>query len=227
MAQTMKSIISLTTIPSRVKHIKPCIDSLLDQKLPVYVWIQEKVERTGNVFDGETPSFLNQDGVNVAVVKEMGPITKLLPGLRLSEIVITADDDHIYGRGWAEGLIKQSKKFPDACLCYRGRVFNGKSYKSTKVIANPDLPTPVEFVTGVKGALYKDSFFEDSIFDEWKEYMYNDDIVISAHLKKRDVPMIVIPTGCEIKPYDVRFVNNLWDGVNSKHNDEGLEKVYW
>lgn len=219
--------ISLTTIPSRIDHIKPCIDSLLRQGFPVYVWVPEYCRRTGDDLDG-IPGFLYRDGIRVATVEDRGPITKLLPALECGfDRVLTADDDHVYGDGWADELVAYSDEHPAQAVAYRGRVFRGRKYNETDLIAGPDGPKEVEFITGVKGALYRREFFDKSIFEEWKSWLHNDDIVISAHLKKRGVRMTVIPRPCEIKHYSVASVDNLWDDGNGRRNDEGLEKVYW
>jgi len=39
----MNTIISLTTIPTRLPHIKPVIESLKVQGFPVHLWIPQSV----------------------------------------------------------------------------------------------------------------------------------------------------------------------------------------
>jgi len=220
----------MTTIPNRIEHIEPCVDSLLAQGLPVYVWVQEKTERTGAVLK-RVPAFLyDKSGLTVTVVKERGPITKLLPALEAGhEIVITADDDHTYGLRWAAGLLKNAEKRPDAAVCYRGRIFDeSRIYSKSKVITKTR--RPVDFITGVSGAIYHRSFFDDSIFEEWKDWFMNDDIVVSAHLKRRGVPMLVVPLpkGCHIKRQDCAHIDPLYAiNIKKQLNDKGLEKVFF
>jgi hypothetical protein len=228
----MNSIISLTTIPSRVRHIKPCIDSLRQQGLPVYVWLQREVERTGNKFTGEIPEFLQGDGVHTTLVEERGPITKLLPALEMgAERIITADDDVIYGKGWAKSLIGLSRKlYTDCALYYRGRIFRqgDRHYNHTKLVFRLGMPQAVDLGTGTWGALYRSQFFDDDIYDLWKQWPLNDDLVINYYLRERGVRRIVIPQHCDITPLDgVYQINSLWLNVNAYKNDEGLEKLGW
>ena len=227
----MNAIISLTTIPSRIEYIEPCIDSLLAHGLPVYLWIQEEVKRTGAVL-GEIPSFLHdKPHLTVAVVPERGPITKLLPAFEAGfETVITADDDLIYGKGWATGLVGAHSLDPDAVLSYRGRILvKGQPYNQSQVVKNT--VQDVNFVTGVQGALYRREFFDDSIFSEWEDWQMNDDIVISAHLKRRGIRITVVPfpPGCKVAGFGKVSKIDALNTVNVKGqlNDKGLAKVYW
>lgn len=221
------TIISLTTIPSRIAHIQPCIESLIAQGLPVYVWIPQYVKRTGDTI-GAVPDFLFADGIHVELVGDCGPITKLLPALACGlDVILTADDDHIYGDGWADTLLRYAEQYPNAAICYRGRVFESRKYNESRVISNPDELAAVDFITGVKGALYKREFFEEEIFEEWKKWPTNDDIVISGHLRRGGISMLVVKRPCKIEPYDVQYIDNLWDDVNARSNDEGLERAYW
>ena len=114
----MTAVISLTTIPDRINSIGACIRSLASQGLPVYLWAVDKIARSDTRL-GDFPAFLDKYKVKVEVVPDYGPITKLLPALRLvADIIITADDDCLYGKGWAKGLLHWSEKLPKAALGY-------------------------------------------------------------------------------------------------------------
>ena len=223
-------IISLTTIPTRIAHIQPCIDSLLTQGLPVYLWIPEEVIRIKAVTTA-IPGFLrNRPNLTVTIVPDRGPITKLLPALEAGhEMIITADDDHAYGTHWATGLLEQAEKRPDAAICYRGRVFGkGRRYRQSKVISGE--LRQVDLITGVKGALYRARFFDAGIFEEWRGWPMNDDIVICTHLKRRTVPILAVPLpqGCRLVPQDYMHTDALYE-ANTKRglNDQGLKQVFW
>lgn len=226
----MKAVISMTTIPNRIEHIEPCVDSLLAQGLPVYVWAQEKTERTGAVLK-RVPAFLyDKPGLTVTVVEERGPICKLIPALEAGhELVMTADDDHTYGPRWAAGLLKGIKKYPDTAICYRGRIFDkSRVYNKSKVITGRH--RHVDFITSVSGVIYRRRFFDDSIFEEWREWFMNDDIVVAAHLKRRGVPMMVVPfpKGCKIERLACMHIDPLYKiNVKKQLNDKGLRKVFW
>jgi len=224
----MSAVISMTTIPSRVAHIESCIASLADQGLPVYVWIQERTQRTGAVLD-RVPEFMTQwSNVTATVVAERGPITKLLPVFEAGHrVVITADDDHIYGNSWARGLIAAANAEPDSVICYRGRIFDkSQCYEQSHVIKGTH--RRVDILTGVDGVIYRRGFFDDSLWAEWHECPSADDIVISAHLKRRGVPILVVPNQSRITPLEIRMVDEL-SAINRQGglNDECLHKLFW
>ncbi len=223
----MTAIISITTIPDRINRIEPCIKGLCKQGLPVYLWAVDKIERSDTRL-GKLPAYLNKYDIHVQVVPDCGPITKLLPALRLGvDIILTADDDCIYGKGWAKKLLYWTKKLPRAALGYRGRVLKKGGYLNSKVILKSRIqePVQVDIITGVHGALYKTSFFDLRIFEEWKRWPTNDDLVITAHLKRRRVPRFVVPGTAAVKNSSVRRIKPLIrvnSGKDKNLNDEGL-----
>ena len=226
----MSAIISLTTIPDRIKHIEPCIRSLVAQGLPVYLWAVEKIARSETRL-GKLPSFLADAGVHVEVVEDCGPITKLLPALRRGfETILTADDDRVYGDGWARDLLAWSNELPDAALGYRGRLFGkARTYEKSRVIWAPKRPTQVELITNCRGGLYRSCFFAASFFEEWRQWPRNDDIVISAHLQRRGIPIVIIPCHFRTKRTKAYNIRPLF-GQNAHHrrlNDEGLRRMMW
>jgi len=221
-------IISLTTIPDRIERIETCIESLSKQGLPVYLWAVEKIARSETVL-GELPEFLAEYGVNVQIVPDCGPITKLLPALKMgTETILTADDDCVYGRGWAQKLLAWSRKRPKAALGYRGRILTGKGYLGSKLVFKSRIkkPTKVDIITGVHGALYKAEMFDAGIFEEWKCWPSNDDLVIAAHLKRRRIPRLVVPGPVLVRDNSVRRIEPLirinTDG-GRELNDRGLQ----
>jgi len=222
----VSAIISLTTIPDRIKHIEPCVRSLVAQGLPVYLWAVRKIARSDTLLEC-VPQYLAEMGVHVEVVEDCGPITKLLPALRRRfETVLTADDDCIYGAGWAEGLLRWASKVPNAALGYRGRVLTGEGYGKSRLVlkSRTRKPRAVDIITGVYGALYPRRAFDAGIYEEWKRWPMNDDLVIAAHLKRRGIRRWVVPAPAEITNTRARAIEPLF-GFNTRAerlNDEGL-----
>jgi hypothetical protein len=223
----MSAIISITTIPDRIEHIERCIKSLVQQELPVYLWAVEKIARSDTTLK-RIPPFLGKLGVHVEIVEDCGPITKLLPALSAGfDVILTADDDCTYDTRWAAGLLAWSKKFPAAAIGLRGRILTGKVYKNSHLVLKSRITKPVlvHVITAVYGALYKREFFDDGIFEEYKLWPMNDDLVISAHLKRRKVPRYVVPVGTKIVDCKTRSIAPLF-GFNTqgvRHNDKGLK----
>lgn len=222
----MSAVISLTTIPDRIAGIEPCIKSLCAQGLPVYLWAVRKIARSTTVL-GDLPGFLSAYPVHVQIVDDRGPITKLLPALEAGfDTILTADDDCVYGDGWARGLLDCAADWPGRALGYRGRVLTGKGYHDSKlVLKRCTKPTHVDIITGVFGALYTRRMFDRGIYAEWKAWPLNDDLVIAAHLKRRGVERLVVPRPCSVTRYGVQAVKPLY-AVNTtrkdRRNDEGL-----
>lgn len=226
----MTAIISLTTIPDRIEHIEPCVRSLVKQGLPIYLWIVRKIARSKTTLK-RIPPFLKRLGVNIEIVEDCGPITKLLPALKAGfEIVLTADDDRFYGKGWARDLLEFGAVHTNAALGYRGRKFKGaRKYNQSRVVWNPKKPTKVDLITGCRGAMYRSDLFDAGIFDEWKRWPRNDDIVISAHLKRRGIPIVILPCHFRTKPTAAYNIRPLFgENAHSKRlNDEGLRRMMW
>lgn len=224
----MKNIISLTTIPSRIKYIKPCIDRLLRQNLPIYLWLSSEYNR----IDGKVivPEFLKNSKIKINYVKDRGSITKLYPALRMSNVdcIITADDDVLYPDGWAEGLLNYSNKYKDSVIAYRGRhIKKNITYKKCKIVYKPQEVTKVNFLTGSFGVLYKKEFFSDKFIDA--DYFTTvDDIDISVELKKNNVDIKIIPTENDIVNTALEYRKNdmLWK-KNIVQNDFELNKKFW
>lgn len=223
----MKPVISLTTIPSRIEHITPCLTSLLSQGLPVYLWVPAVCTRTGDKLK-RIPPLIEDIGAIINIVDDMGPITKLLPALKAGhQHIITADDDHIYGKGWAKGLMKWAKRLPGSVVCYRGRIFGkDRTYKKSRAITR--VHRLADMVTTISGVFYDSRFFSKSIFEEWKEWPMNDDIVVSGHLRQHDIPIEVVPfpKGAGLKRLHCMHTQPLYK-INPSINDEGLAKLFW
>lgn len=223
-------IISLTTIPSRLHVMEPCIHSLEKQGLPIYVYLPEYTYRTQQkLSQSDIPSFLKN--CNISFVEDEGSITKMRPALRSNQFtrVITADDDVEYPEGWAQSLLEYSDKLTDCVICYRGRVMQpGKSYRGNKLRQNVEHPTAVNFVTGVHGVLYRPEFFSEA-FLQSTEVTTVDDIDISKELNKNGVQMVVIPRPGPIVAQKYHKKDALCKfNVGKKQNDRALkQKGFW
>ena len=143
----MKTIISLTSIPSRFKYIGKTLDSLLAQDMKVdkiilyvpkyYKRFNKKLNKLPPVPKGIVAKFSDTD---------YGPATKILPAVKdfLNEDVriIFCDDDRIYPKNLVSTLISASKKRPNDVIALEGRdikdlsKFNweGKNYPRATVV---------------------------------------------------------------------------------------------
>jgi len=174
----------------------------------VHLWAVEKIARSPTVLR-EIPAFLTTLGVRVTVVPDRGPITKLLPALATEhDPIILADDDLIYGAGWAAGLLNWAAQIPGAALGYCGRQFDVRDYGKCQRRRWHQISAPcsADVLMAWAGALYYRDFFAA---DTWDACPTNDDIMIAAHLKRRNVPMYVVPGSFAIKKTKLCIVHSL------------------
>lgn len=234
----MQTVISLTTIPSRINLTEPVIEVLKQQGIPVYLWIPRYCNKLDIEFDGKVPDFCT--GINVEVVEDLGPATKLLYSLKAGfDRIITVDDDQMYYPELAKDFIRYSEELSDCALFGVGRMIKGKrpnrkmgpivtSVKNQRFavpfVFNISIPTEVQLGEGCKGALYKKEFFDNSIFDDCKRYYYGDDIAFSVHLARKGIKRMVIPTTIHPLVIDkINRTNPLWDRNGTFGNYEMLK----
>jgi hypothetical protein len=121
-----KIIISCTTTSDRMDMLFYVIESIKKQSLtPNLLYINISSEAYLND-DGikNLPNWLNQDFINVNWVENAGPYRKLIPVIDKigdNDIVVTIDDDVLYGPGWLQSLVALADTFSDHIICARAR----------------------------------------------------------------------------------------------------------
>ena len=122
----MKTIISLTSIPSRFKHVETTLRSLLIQekkadKIILYIpryykRFKKRVIQAPKVPKGVEVRFSDID---------YGPSTKILPAVKdyynKDVRIVFCDDDRIYQPDMVSTLIKVSKDIPGHVIAFEGR----------------------------------------------------------------------------------------------------------
>ena len=117
-------IVSLTSIPSRLKIVHLVIRSLLDQTVrpeKILLWLHRDLK-------SEIPPKLQKltsDRFEICYSDKRGPHRKLVETLRLfpDKHIVTCDDDHIYPPDWIERLQQEHQRYPDAIVAHMCRVF--------------------------------------------------------------------------------------------------------
>jgi hypothetical protein len=117
-------IITLTTTPRRIGHLLPTLNSLINQTIPVQVWlaVPDECARLGERM-GPMPSFIEalQDQGKLMVIEtpDFGPATKLVPVWRMIRemqdnvphagevFLIWCDDDIVYPAEMADELTRE------------------------------------------------------------------------------------------------------------------------
>ena len=143
----MKTIISLTSIPSRFEHVETTLLSLLKQdkkadKIILYIpryykRFKKKVISAPKVPKGVEVRFSDVD---------YGPSTKILPAIKdffNDDVrIVFCDDDRIYQPNMISNLIEVSKDVPGRVIAFEGRdikdlsMYNwqGKTFPRANVI---------------------------------------------------------------------------------------------
>tara|TARA_R100001129_G_scaffold4435_3_gene4055 strand:- start:8178 stop:8975 length:798 start_codon:yes stop_codon:yes gene_type:complete len=198
-------IISLTTIPERIQHIKPVIESLISQTQPpekILLWVPNDVEY-------EIPTFLNTDIVEIKRCKDIGPATKFIytiNELKPNQEFIVVDDDTIY----SEFLIESLAKFPeiDAPKCVKGIHYQtGKPVRrrlmtevdgslKTKFLANKFSIGLTDIMLGADGYILKPKYFDKNINNIPKEFRRYDDVWLGAYFDAYNIKKYVVPCRC-------------------------------
>jgi hypothetical protein len=190
-----KIIISLTTIPSRLEHIIPVIDSIKNQTilpdeivlvLPLTSFREQKeINKDPYIISERIHNYIIDNNITLLrPEKDYGPIMKLLSVLlrekenNSNNIIISIDDDKIYFNNTLEDLLNGYKR--NNCVCARkGSILNFYLNKNSEnninninareqVLRSADLieDKQINFIFGTGGVLYNPSFFNDNIMEE-------------------------------------------------------------
>jgi hypothetical protein len=145
----MKTVISLSTIPSRFNKIQPTLRSLLAQSAKidsVRLYIPKYYKRFPD-YDGSIPEV--PDGVQLFRTEtDFGPASKLLHCLKdfrnqPDTRILFCDDDHLYSSNWASGLLESSISNEDCAICVIGLQFD-EELRRKFAISRPKLPQAVK-----------------------------------------------------------------------------------
>ena len=222
-------VVSLSTLPSRIKNIDKVIKSILKNKIKpdvIYINIPKYSKR-------EKREYIIPDKIkNIEIVKiniideDYGPITKLYPTL-LKEIdpetiIICIDDDKEYDKNLIKHLLSVSKKYPKDCVCISGWNYLNLGFYALPVsIGLNNIIKNVDILQCYNGVLYKRKFFEDDFKNiiKCKECLTTDDILISKYLKYKNINIKSVPYNFkhkdienkgEFKLGNINIQNNNW-----------------
>lgn len=227
-AKYTKVVVGLTTIPSRVLYLGPIIAALYDQtRKPDAICVsvpRVSAKEKGATYPVETIRKILEDhaggcGRVLVTPEDYGPLTKLM-GMLLTEVddpgtlLITADDDQLYGPNFVETVVRGAEENPGAAVCLCGHTLGRGpfvwGFRCSRKDDNPvsravflDPGTRVTVVSGWCGCGYPRSAFGpiDSLPDPYMETLRtetmpllnrHDDLYISCWLYRLRVPKILI-----------------------------------
>lgn len=206
-------VVGLTTTPSRIKYIKPTLDSIINQIYKpdrIILSIPTILNRTGEVFP-ELPDEINSLVVNNIIeinrTNDYGPATKFVGILEKESnpdsFILWCDDDIIYNSQWSLYLVNELINNPKTALCVAGcniQYINNK-YITRGITRHLDKCQILEGFNGVICRLNdmpnlsnfpKISLEEYNSFTNVQKAKYlSDDVVISYLLRKNNISTLV------------------------------------
>lgn len=172
-------VVSLTTHGARVKRVYVTIETIargIVKPSQLILWLDDpKVAAR----PPRTLRRLQRRGLELRVSQNYGPHTKYFPYVfereQFERALVTADDDMLYPITWLAGLAAANEAHPDEILCYRARrmqVADGAiaPYLTWPLVGTTEA-SPLNFATGVSGALYPPRFLAQlkSLGDGFRE----------------------------------------------------------
>ena len=213
----MNAVISMTTIPSRLKTLKPTLDSLLKQteRCP-QIWINMPPncaefwqDANGELYpDGWRGKYrIDDERIKVNYMnRDFGPVTKLgLLGkngfghtphtpaeLRTTPIdddtlIITVDDDIFYKPTWLATILEATKRWPEDVIGFSGWNVGG-FLEGTGSYQFAGAPSFCDVIEGWAGVAYRKRFFDGiEILQSPPEFQFVDDVWISSQMMKKGI----------------------------------------
>lgn len=222
----MSLVVSLTTIASRLDLCRQTCQALSNQDLrPDRIILN--VSSSPYLLDaGIADSTLLEwtdevGGLEVAWVENTGPYRKLLPTLAQAQpgdIMVTADDDVLYGPRWLRLLVDCTQLHPDAVVCGRarrpGRNLLGRDLGYWSWPFAPSGTMGVGLVpVGVAGVAYRPELLDlDWLADATFKSIAptTDDLWFAEAMLRRNTPVVVAP-GIEQQIQAVAHSSTLFD----------------
>jgi hypothetical protein len=194
----VRTIISLTTIPSRLATLEPTIDSLLCQGVKAD---EIRLHVTPSC-EGKT---IKLPITCVHVAKDWGPVTKLYAAtdsrFAPDDLIITVDDDIYYKPNWLATILEAANRWPDNAIGFSGWNVGG-FLEGTGSYQFASAPCFVDVVEGWSGAAYRKRFFDGvDILNSPPAFQFVDDVWISSRLHKHGIKRRLVAFPME-KPID-------------------------
>lgn len=224
----MHIIASMTTIPARIAQIRPAVESVLNQTVPVdrlEMNIPHVCARTGEAYT--VPEWLaNMDRVTVHRTDDYGSITKVAPTfLRRREdgetFVWSVDDDYAYATTQLSLLTRHCRPDQRRILTRHGGTIDAEG----NVTFNYGLMR-VSMFEGFGGVLYPPGCIGDDFLDYVKRTSENDDcrksddMVLSLYFAARGIEIFLCNSPTRDEPF-MPGGSQPYSGVNSLNREDG------
>lgn len=224
--------VNLTTTFARQEICAQAVYSLMRQSIlpdKIRIWISSEpyLRDSGIKEEPHWVSELNKihNIIEIHWTKNTGPYRKLLPALRLADdddLIVTADDDIIYGKNWLKYLISFSKKNPSHVVASRVRkiLYNSlgsrKTYLAWPIITQEQRMSSNFIVTHGGGAVFRKKHINPKFLKD-DSYLIicptTDDLWFSKLISKSETQILVCPQALN----ELFFIEHE-DGLDNHNN---------
>lgn len=202
----MKIILSCTTTYKRAELFYYCVQSLINQTFQPDIFLINISKEPYLQDDGfsNVPDWMNNNKITVKWVENTGSYRKLIPVLEYADtddLIVTADDDVIYGKTWLAEIVDSVLADPSVIVCAMGRnikkslICNWQNYYKWNLI---EKRTRGLFVLpiGCAGIGYKTRNLDLEFLTD-KKYLEiaptTDDLWFKMASMRKNIPVSVIP----------------------------------
>ncbi len=206
----MALIVSLTSTSARLAILKYALWSIFEQEHPadrVVLNISSEpylLDKGINEIPAWMQVFIENNNLEVQWVENTGPYRKLLPVYKEAssdDMIVTCDDDVIYGPQWLSSLVAASKEHPDAIVCGRARKILRTPWGGFQSYINWPVTKPGEtgkdlVPTGISGVVYKKHLLDTAMMmsnDYLELAPKQDDMWFHAARQRLGVNVVVSP----------------------------------
>jgi len=202
-------VASMTTVPSRIAHIRPAIDSILSQSITIdhlEINIPYECVRTGERY--AVPDWMAATrGLAIHRTRDYGSVTKIAPTLirHASEsdvFVWSCDDDFAYPRNQLELLWRRVPANGNKILTRHGGTVGSDGKLSFKYGE-----MPVTFFEGFGTVLYPPGCIGSDFLgyiertSDYPDCRKSDDIVLSYYFALKGAPIFLCNSPSEEEPF--------------------------
>ena len=212
---TLRVVVSLSTLPDRIPNLQPTLESVINQTRPpdeIVLALPDFSLRQQRPY--VVPEYLRSYSL-VRILRcgtDWGPATKFIPivqeefrARRGDTRIMVVDDDRIYPRDALESFLYYSRELPNAALCFRGAPMpRGLKWRKPKLLLADRIrePRQVAVIMGCGGYLIQPRFFDAQLWDYSAApaaAFYMDDIWISGWLDRGGVRKYVVPASAMMR----------------------------
>ncbi len=161
-------IISLTTIPSRLKAVELTLKSILAGEIipkSIYMYLDEKTFEEISKRKSYIRKLVDSGHLHLRIVEDLRSYKKLIYALKehKEKFIVICDDDVIYPKYWLAALINKYKKLSNlkSIVCHRAHeasLINDEKFLPYSLwnqeVKNVKMGSSLLFPTGTGGVLY-------------------------------------------------------------------------